>query len=65
MAEMATVSTSVFMRYANSRSFPFRYVDPETGRRSDTAHYYIYNQIDANHSLKVYCGKKVVRVLFE
>ena len=44
---------------------PFRYIDPETGRRSDTAHGYIYNQIDTNHNLKVFCGKRVVRVLFE
>ncbi|KAF8728294.1 hypothetical protein AX14_006823, partial [Amanita brunnescens Koide BX004] len=42
-----------------------KYIDPETGRRSDTAHYYIYNQIDTNHNLKTYCGKKVVRILFE
>ncbi|KAF8328022.1 GMC oxidoreductase-domain-containing protein [Amanita rubescens] len=41
------------------------YIDPETGRRSDTAHNYIYNQIDTNDNLKVFCGKRVVRVLFE
>ncbi|KAF8335164.1 GMC oxidoreductase-domain-containing protein [Amanita rubescens] len=41
------------------------YVDPVTGRRSDTAHHYIYNQIDKNQNLVVLHGKKVVRVLFE
>ncbi|KAF8343468.1 GMC oxidoreductase-domain-containing protein, partial [Amanita rubescens] len=42
-----------------------QYIDPETGRRSDTAHHFIYNQIDTNDNLKVYCGKLVVRILFE
>ncbi|KAF8703963.1 hypothetical protein AX14_014082 [Amanita brunnescens Koide BX004] len=42
-----------------------KYIDPETGRRSDTAHRYIYNQIDVNQNLKVFCGKRVVRILFE
>ncbi|KAF8676398.1 hypothetical protein AX14_004897, partial [Amanita brunnescens Koide BX004] len=42
-----------------------KYIDPETGRRSDAAHGYIYNQVDTNHNLKVFCGKRVVRVLFE
>ncbi|KAF8338387.1 GMC oxidoreductase-domain-containing protein [Amanita rubescens] len=41
------------------------YIDQETGRRSDTAHHYIYNQIDTHGNLKVYCGQRVVRVLFE
>jgi alcohol oxidase len=36
-----------------------------TGKRSDTAHHYIYNQLDQNKNLSVMCGKKVVRVLFE
>ncbi|KAF8627066.1 hypothetical protein AX17_006405 [Amanita inopinata Kibby_2008] len=42
-----------------------QYVDPVTGRRSDTAHHYIYNQIDHNKNLVVFDRKKVVRVLFE
>ncbi|KIL67122.1 GMC oxidoreductase [Amanita muscaria Koide BX008] len=42
-----------------------QYVDPVTGSRSDTANYYIYNQLDQNKNLSVMCGKKVVRVLFE
>lgn len=66
MAEMATVSIVVFAQSVNELMFSFfRYIDQETGRRSDTAHHYIYNQIDTNGNLKVFCGQKVVRVLFE
>jgi alcohol oxidase len=36
----------------------------ETGRRSDTAHHYIYNQ-DHNKNLKVLVRHRVVRVIFE
>ncbi|PFH48754.1 GMC oxidoreductase [Amanita thiersii Skay4041] len=42
-----------------------QYVHPVTGRRSDTAHHYIYNQIDGNPNLVVLTRKKVVKVLFE
>jgi alcohol oxidase len=41
-----------------------RYIDLETGRRSDTAHYYIYNQ-DHNTNLKILVRHRVVRVIFE
>jgi alcohol oxidase len=41
-----------------------RYIDNETGRRSDTAHYYIYNQ-DHNKNLKILVRHRVVRVIFE
>ena len=41
-----------------------RYIDIETGRRSDTAHYYIYNQ-DHNKNLKILVKHRVVRVIFE
>jgi hypothetical protein len=41
-----------------------RYIDIETGRRSDTAHYYIYNQ-DHNKNLTVLARHRVVRVIFE
>ena len=41
-----------------------RYIDIETGRRSDTAHYYIYNQ-DHNKNLKILVRHRVVRVIFE
>ncbi|KIL67110.1 GMC oxidoreductase [Amanita muscaria Koide BX008] len=42
-----------------------RYSDPATGKRSDTAHHYVYNQIDHNKNLVVMCGRRVVGVLFE
>lgn len=41
-----------------------RYIDPKTGRRSDTAHQFIYNQ-EENANLQVLDQKRVVRVLFE
>ena len=41
-----------------------RYIDVETGRRSDTAHHYIYNQ-DHNINLKILDRHRVVRVIFE
>ena len=51
-----------------SRCFIFtihtRYIDIETGRRSDTAHHYIYNQ-DHNKNLKILVRHRVVRVIFE
>ena len=66
MVEITAVSiTAFFMPDANWYFASFRYIDPETGRRSDTAHHFIYNQIDTNDNLKVCCGKRVVRILFE
>jgi hypothetical protein len=41
-----------------------RYIDIETGRRSDTAHHYIYNQ-DQNKNLEILVRHRVVRVIFE
>ena len=41
-----------------------RYIDIETGRRSDTDHHYIYNQ-DHNKNLKILVRHRVVRVIFE
>ena len=41
-----------------------RYIDLETGRRSNTAHYYIYNQ-DHNTNLKILVKHRVVRIIFE
>lgn len=41
-----------------------RYIDFETGKRSDSAHYYIYNQ-NHNTNLKILARHRVVRVLFE
>ena len=41
-----------------------RYIDSKTGRRSDTAHHYIYNQ-DHNKNLNILVRHRVVRVIFE
>ena len=41
-----------------------RYIDGTTGRRSDSAHHYIYNQAH-NPNLQVWAGKRVKRVIFE
>ncbi|TFK74193.1 alcohol oxidase [Pluteus cervinus] len=42
-----------------------RYVDAATGRRSDTAHHYIYNQLDHNQNLVVQDRSRVVRVIIQ
>ena len=41
-----------------------RYIDIESGRRSDAAHHYIYNQ-EHNKNLKILVRHRVVRVIFE
>ncbi|KAK7436182.1 hypothetical protein VKT23_019258 [Stygiomarasmius scandens] len=41
-----------------------KYIDRDTGKRSDAAHHYIYNQ-DGNKNLVVKDRSRVVRVLFE
>ena len=41
-----------------------RYIDIRSGRRSDTAHHYIYNQ-DHNKNLNILVRHRVVRVIFE
>ncbi|PPQ69811.1 hypothetical protein CVT25_009748 [Psilocybe cyanescens] len=41
-----------------------RYVDDKTGRRSDAAHHYIYNQ-ENNKNLKVLDRHRVIRVVLE
>ena len=41
-----------------------RYIDSKTGRRSDTAHHYIYNQVH-NKNLKILVRRHVVRIIFE
>ncbi|KAG1724258.1 GMC oxidoreductase-domain-containing protein [Suillus lakei] len=41
-----------------------KYIDGTTGRRSDAAHHYIYNQAH-NPNLHVWDGKRVKRVIFE
>jgi len=41
-----------------------RYIDGKTGKRSDAAHHYVYNQAH-NPNLQVWAGKRVRRVIFE
>ncbi|KAG1802456.1 alcohol oxidase-like protein [Suillus subaureus] len=41
-----------------------KYIDGTTGRRSDAAHHYIYNQAH-NSNLQVWDGKRVKRIIFE
>ncbi|KAG1720680.1 GMC oxidoreductase-domain-containing protein [Suillus paluster] len=41
-----------------------KYIDSTTGRRSDAAHHYVYNQAH-NPNLQLWAGKRVKRVIFE
>ncbi|KAG2144022.1 GMC oxidoreductase-domain-containing protein [Suillus cothurnatus] len=41
-----------------------KYVDGTTGRRSDAAHHYVYNQAH-NVNLQLWVGKRVKRVIFQ
>ncbi|KAG0694896.1 GMC oxidoreductase-domain-containing protein [Suillus ampliporus] len=41
-----------------------KYIDGKTGRRSDAAHCYVYNQAH-NTNLQLWVGKRVKRVIFE
>jgi hypothetical protein len=41
-----------------------RFIGGESGRRSDAAHYYVYNQAH-NPNLQIWDGKRVKRVIFE
>ncbi|KAG1746079.1 GMC oxidoreductase-domain-containing protein [Suillus lakei] len=41
-----------------------KYIDGTTGRRSDAAHHYVYNQAH-NPNLHVWDGKRVRRIIFE
>ncbi|TCD62090.1 hypothetical protein EIP91_007490 [Steccherinum ochraceum] len=42
-----------------------KWINGVTGHRSDTAHHYIYNQIDNNQNLVILTGYFVKRVLFD
>lgn len=55
------VSVSLIALYLLSFS---RWIDGESGRRSDVAHYFIYNQ-DHTKNLHVATGCRVKRVLIE
>ncbi|KAG2113891.1 GMC oxidoreductase-domain-containing protein [Suillus discolor] len=48
----------------NTYSPSQKYIDGSTGRRSDAAHQYVYNQAH-NPNLHVWDGKRVKRVIFE
>ncbi|KAJ7019851.1 GMC oxidoreductase-domain-containing protein [Mycena alexandri] len=48
----------------NAYSPWFRYVSSETGKRSDVAHHYVYNQSD-NTNLQIRAHCRVKRVIFE
>ncbi|KAG2357291.1 alcohol oxidase-like protein [Suillus spraguei] len=41
-----------------------KYIDGTTGRRSDAAHHYVYNQAH-NPNLRVWVGKRVKHIIFE
>ncbi|KAL0579313.1 hypothetical protein V5O48_002711 [Marasmius crinis-equi] len=43
----------------------FKYIDGVTGKRSDTAHHFIYNQVDQNKNLVVRDRCRITRVIFE
>jgi len=42
----------------------YRWIDGDTGRRSDVPHHFIYNQ-EHNKNLVIFTGQKVKRVIFE
>ncbi|KAG2153874.1 GMC oxidoreductase-domain-containing protein [Suillus clintonianus] len=48
----------------NTYSPWMKYIDGTTGRRSDAAHHYVYNQAH-NPNLHVWDGKRVKRIIFE
>ncbi|KAG1799816.1 GMC oxidoreductase-domain-containing protein [Suillus plorans] len=48
----------------NTYSPSQKYIDGTTGRRSDAAHHYVYNQAH-NPNLHVWDGKRVKRIIFE
>ncbi|KAG2037023.1 GMC oxidoreductase-domain-containing protein [Suillus americanus] len=41
-----------------------KYIDGTTGKRSDAAHHYVYNQAH-NQNLQIWDGKRVKRIIFE
>ncbi|KAG1859674.1 GMC oxidoreductase-domain-containing protein [Suillus subluteus] len=48
----------------NTYSSWAKYIDGTTGRRSDAAHHYVYNQAH-NANLQILVGKRVKRVIFQ
>ncbi|KAJ7364301.1 GMC oxidoreductase-domain-containing protein [Mycena albidolilacea] len=55
--DLQATSVDVYSRW-------YRYVSSETGRRSDAAHHYVYNQAQ-NKNLQILAHCRVKRVLFE
>ncbi|KAG0702250.1 GMC oxidoreductase-domain-containing protein [Suillus ampliporus] len=63
--EFAHVGMTYHKRpYAEDTDNLETYIDGTTGRRSDAAHCYIYNQAH-NPNLQVWAGKRVKRIIFE
>ncbi|OJA17120.1 hypothetical protein AZE42_02592, partial [Rhizopogon vesiculosus] len=58
------VDDSDDLETCNAYSPCAKYIDGKTGRRSDAAHHYIYNQAH-NPNLQLWAGKRVKRVIFE
>ncbi|KAG1750334.1 GMC oxidoreductase-domain-containing protein [Suillus paluster] len=58
------VDDSNDLETCNAYSPWFKYIDGTTGRRSDAAHHYVYNQAH-NPNLQIWVGKRVKRVIFE
>ncbi|KIK54123.1 hypothetical protein GYMLUDRAFT_232266 [Collybiopsis luxurians FD-317 M1] len=42
-----------------------KYIDSRSGRRSDTAHHFIYNMDSSRHGLHIITNRRVVKVIFE
>lgn len=60
MAEVRSTSTDVSAQSENNKT---RWIDAETGTRSDVPHHYIYPQ-STNENLTVLTGFHVKRVIF-
>jgi len=64
MAKVGFYRETIFFYSSNVLLFIRRWIDNETGRRSDVPHHFIYNQ-DHNKNLQVLSGCRVKRVIFE
>ena len=50
---------------ANRTTKFMKYINPDTGRRSDAAHGFVHPILDTQENLKLLLQSKVVRILFE
>jgi len=57
-------SELILVFYCELGSCKSRYIDGTSGKRSDAAHHYVYNQAH-NQNLQLWVGKRVKRVIFE